>query len=489
MPPKVLNLPHLNPNTLKTKSIFSSILLLTLFAFSAFATTPVKHKYSFTVRGLHNTKCFLGFYYGDKSYVLDSSAVDEKGNFSFQGDSLLPGGVYFILLKDKRYFEFIIDKEQHFAMRTDSTDFVKFMKVEGSPENQLFYDYLNYAAVQYQKLKKMQDSLKTPAQKMAGHAKMDSLNNAVKKYKEDFIAHHPEMFVSEIFKAAEYPDVPETPTLPNGRKDSTFGFRYYKSHFFDNINFSDDRMVHTPQQIFFDRVKEYFTKLTFQVPDSINAAADYILNKARRSPDMFKFLVNWISFTYESSNIMGMDAVFVHMVETYYTPQIATWESPSHLDKMIERAKQLEPILIGKPAIPLVLPDTANVMTDMEAGNARYTVLIFWDYDCGLCQREIPKLKKWYDSVKGQGYEVYAVEIAENLDIQKWKEYIRKHNLNWINVADISHTSNFRHDYDVISTPMIYILNEDKRIIAKKIDVIDLNGVLRHDMLLHSGGE
>ncbi len=294
--------------------------------------------------------------------------------------------------------------------------------------------------------------------------------------------------MSKIFKAAEYPDVPEAPKLPNGRKDSSFAFRYYKAHFFDNVDFTDDRMVHTPTQVFFDRIKEYMTRLTFQIPDSINASADYILKKARNSPDMFKFLVNWISYTYESSNIMGMDAVFVHMVETYYTPQIATWESPSHLEKMRERAAQLDPILIGKKAIPLVLPDTSNVMTALDSIKARYTIIVFWDYDCGLCQKEIPKLKIWYDSLKGQGYEVYAVEISENLDAQKWKDYIKAHKLNWINVADIFHTSNFRHDYDVISTPIIFVLDENKHIIAKKIDVGDLNGILKHDMLIHQGG-
>jgi len=128
----------------------------------------------------------------------------------------------------------------------------------------------------------------------------------------------------------------------------------------------------------------------------------------------------------------------------------------------------------------LVMPDTSNVMTDMYAIHARYTILCFWDFDCGLCQKEMPRLVKWYDSVKGQGIEVYAVEINE-ADPYKWKQYIIKHNLDFINVADLFHTSNFRHDYDVVSTPMIYVLDEDKHIIGKKIDVGDLNGVLRND--------
>ncbi len=115
--------------------------------------------------------------------MLDSCDVDPKGNFFFQGDSILPGGVYFILMKDKKFFEIIIDNELHFAMRSDTTDYIKNMKVEGSVENQLFYSYLNYAATQYEKVQKLQDSAKTAKEKSAAKLKFDSLNLAVKDYK------------------------------------------------------------------------------------------------------------------------------------------------------------------------------------------------------------------------------------------------------------------------------------------------------------------
>lgn len=467
---------------MKTKIIFLPALLLLTSVFTAFSKPSGKHKLMFTIKGVHDSKAYMGFYYGDKTYVLDSAKVDNKGNFQFEGDTALTGGVYFILLKDKKYFEFLIDNEQHFAMRTDTADFIKNMKVEGSPENEDFYSYLNFAASQYGKVEKLQDSAKTEAQKAAAKAKFDSLNVVMRKYKQNFIAKHPNMLMAELFKAAEYPDVPDAPTLPNGRKDSTFTFRYYKAHYFDNINFSDDRMVHTPPEVFFNRIKEYLTRLTFPIPDSINAAADYLLAKARKSPDMFKFLANYITYTYANSDIMGMDAVYVHMVKTYYTPQIATWVTASQLEKMRENAEQIEPTLIGKKAPALVLSDTSNVMTALDSVKAPYTILCFWDYDCGLCQQEIPKLVKWYDSVKaqGSGIQVYCVQI--NDDMAKWKDYIRKHKLDWINVADVFHTSNYHHDYDIVSTPMIFVLDENKHIIAKKIDVKDLNGILKHSM-------
>jgi thiol-disulfide isomerase/thioredoxin len=429
----------------------------------------------------------MGFFYGDKNYVIDSTNVDDKGNFHFSSDTNRVGGLYFLILKDKRLLlTFLVDKEQHMTFKSDTVDIIKYMQVEGSPENQAFYSYQNASAAKYGRIQKIMDSAKTPAQKAAGRKKMDSLNNAMKKFRQDFRSQHPDYFLSEMFQASDDINVPEAPILPNGRKDSTFNYRYYKAHFFDNINFSDDKMVHTPPEIFFNRIKEYFAKLIAPIPDSINAAADEILAKCRKSPDMFKFLVAYITTEYANSNIMGMDAVYVHMVKKYYTPQIATWVSASQLEKMRENANQLEPVLIGKIPPPLVLPDTSNVMRAVDSIRARYTILCFWDYDCGTCQMEIPKLIKWYDSAKGSGIEVYAVETAEDLNAGKWKGYIKKHNLDWINTADLFHTSNYHHDYDVISTPTIYVLDENKRIIAKKIDVKDLNGIIKHDMQINS---
>jgi alkyl hydroperoxide reductase subunit AhpC len=90
----------------------------------------------------------------------------------------------------------------------------------------------------------------------------------------------------------------------------------------------------------------------------------------------------------------------------------------------------------------------------------------------------MPKLKDLYDKFKSKGVEVYAVDDA--VEEQKWLKYIREHNLNWINVADLQTHNNFRHDYDLTSTPQIFLLDDTKTIIAKRIDVETLGDILQH---------
>lgn len=457
--------------------ITCSLLLLSSVVLQA---APKKHDIKFTIKGLKNTTCFLGGHYGDHDYIYDTAKVDDKGNFEFSGDKDLDGGVYFIIsAQKKKLFEFIIDKDQKFSMATDTIDYIKNMKVIGSDENKLFYQYQNYATQIHQSMDSLSKLTKDSALKAGAKIKLDTLIEQARHYRLTFIAKHSDMLMSKILNTVEEPVVPPIPKLANGRPDSTFSFRYYKAHFFDNVDFSDPRLIHTT--VFFPKIKEYLTRLTPPDPDSVITAADFLIQKAGTDKDMFKFLVQYIIYTYENSEIMGMDAVFVHMAKKYYTPELATWVSASQLERVKERADQIEPILIGKRAIPIVLPDTNNVMQALDSVKAEYTIVYFWDYDCSHCQKETPKLIAWYDSIKAEGIQVYAVQ-ANPTGTDKWKNYIKAHKLDWINVMDIYHTSNFRHEYDVVTTPMIYVLDGNKKIIAKKIDVENLNKVMRHFM-------
>jgi len=276
-----------------TKAFLLSGALFIASALSVQAA-PKAHDLKFNLGGLKNTICFLGCHYGDKDYLQDTAKIDEKGNFEFAGDKELPGGVYFIMLKSKtKYFEFIIDKDQHFSMSSDTIDFIKSMKVTGSEENRLFYEYLNYVTSKHEDVTALEKQAKDGPDKDIAKVKLDTLNAQVARYKTSFIKKHSDMLLSKVFNASEEPIVPPTPVLANGRKDSTFVYRYYKAHFFDNVDFSDGRLVRSP--IIFPKIKEYLDRLTVQDPDSINAAADYLVQKAGSDKDMFKFIVAYIT--------------------------------------------------------------------------------------------------------------------------------------------------------------------------------------------------
>ena len=97
-------------------------------------------------------------------------------------------------------------------------------------------------------------------------------------------------------------------------------------------------------------------------------------------------------------------------------------------------------------------------------------MLVFWTPSCGHCQKEIPLLDSVYNaSLKAKGVKVYAVRTED--DPKQWQDFIAKNHLeDWINVYDPNHYSDYRSKYDVYSTPVIYLLDENKKILGKKLD-------------------
>ena len=441
------------------------------------------------IKGWKDTVCYFGNHYGDKKYVKDTARIDKNGNVVFEGKEKLPGGIYLIVYPNKIYTEIVIDNEQNFSIEIDTAKLVESIKFKGSQDNANFYKFQNFIAKQYkdaEPIKKSLARIKADSTK-SEDAKKDSIkilqkklgevDKSVETYQQDFIKANPSSFISTIFNAQKEPVVPETPLLPNGKKDSTFPYRYFKDHYWDNISVTDDRLLRTP--IFHNKLKFYFDKMVMQHPDSIIREADIITEKASSNKEMFKYITYYITTTYETSNIMGMDAVFVHQVEKYYMTWKAFWVDSTANQKIIHRGATLKPLLLGKQAPPMIMQDTLDKNISLYEVKSKYTVLVFWDPDCGHCQKVMPKLQEVYDSkLKAKGVTVYSVDIE---DVEgKWKKFLRDKKLNFINVHDKYKQYYLRQMYDIYSTPVIYLLDSEKRIRAKRIEAEQLDGFIDH---------
>ena len=105
-----------------------------------------------------------------------------------------------------------------------------------------------------------------------------------------------------------------------------------------------------------------------------------------------------------------------------------------------------------------------------------FTILYFWEPDCGHCKESTPKLKEWYERPKNYSCEVFSVCTTAEKD--KWSKYISENKLSWINGWDPQRATNFDFYYNVQATPLVYILDRNKKIIAKKISVEDIGGFI-----------
>jgi len=264
--------------------------------------------------------------------------------------------------------------------------------------------------------------------------------------------------------------IPDAPKDENGViTDSTFQRYHYVSHFFDHFDLTDDRIVH--DAIFENKMDEFFKKVVYPLPDSINVQLDKLINKTNRKDDIFNFIVHYGAAMFEREKVMGMDAVFVHMVENYYMSGEAFWADSSVTASMTERAMKLKPTLIGQRTPYLNLFDTTGTKrVSLYDIKADFTILYFWDSGCGHCKKTTPVILDIYHRYKDKGVSVYAV--GTELENEAWKKYIIENELDFINVSDTpEHPDYFRTIYDIFSTPRVFILDKDKKIVAKQLSV------------------
>jgi thiol-disulfide isomerase/thioredoxin len=110
---------------------------------------------------------------------------------------------------------------------------------------------------------------------------------------------------------------------------------------------------------------------------------------------------------------------------------------------------------------------------------ADYTILVFWDVDCGHCQKEIPKLLDVYNDLLKEKKDVKVYSVYMQHEGEKYLKYIAEHKLPWINVYDGAHYNNAIEKYDVYSTTVIYILDKNKFIKAKRIESDNVTTIIK----------
>jgi thiol-disulfide isomerase/thioredoxin len=447
-----------------------SFLATLLFSTNTFASGGYEIKVH--INGLGDSTIYLGNHYGEKQYVRDTVKCDHNGWATFKGPDSLPGGIYLVVLPGKTYFEIIVN-EQKFTIETDTVDYVKNMKITGSLENKLFNDHQRFIMDKTrasQEIKARMDANKDNKDSLAILKKaVSDMDKEVKDYRLKIINDYPKTFMAKIIKTMQEPEPPDPPKDAKGNiTDSTFQFKYYKAHYLENVDFSDDRLLRTP--LLQNKIKTYTQQLTVPYPDSIIVSVDTIIERSRANKEVFKYCVATLANFYETSNIMGYDKVFVHIAEKYYLTNDAYWADSTLKAKIHERVMKIKPNILGEPAHDLAMPDTSLKMHSLYGIKAKYTILAFWDPTCSHCKIEIPKLCQYYDSVKTKGLSIEVFAIGIESDIDLWKKFIKDNKLDWINVSDLYNQTNFRSYYDIYSTPVIYLLDDQKHIIAKRLD-------------------
>ncbi len=301
------------------------------------------------------------------------------------------------------------------------------------------------------------------------------INDDVAKERQKVINENKDNFLSKLLLASIETEIPDPPKDENGNiLDSMFQYNYYRNHYFDHTDFLDDRLLRTP--FIEGKLRHYFTVLP-QIPDTLIPVMDTIIGWAKPNKEVFQFVLSYLFNKYLKSDIMGMDEVYVHLAEKYYLSGEADWIDSSFKATLTERVRKTKPNLIGNKAPDLKMQTNTGQWVNLYGVKAEYTILVFWSPDCGHCKKELPKLNDIYKKYNRNFLEVFAVYTQ--YEKEEWIDFIEEKQLNWINVYDPFYLTDFRDLYDIYSTPVVYLLDREKTIIAKRIAIEDIGDFLK----------
>ncbi len=434
---------------------------------------------------------YLTYYMGSNLNISDSAAMNNKGTVVFKGPSKLSPGIYVVVLPGKELrLEFLVDKEQSITITADIKDLANKTVITGSKENIPYQQYQKFVGTKgklMQEERKAFNESKTRPDSLFHERNYNAYNKQLNDYREMVIRTQPKSMLAVLLNAMKEPVVPAA--RPVTHQDSLDNYYAYRRHFWDGISFMDDRVIRTP--FFLKKLEKYYHDILPQAADSIIKDADYKLLLARTSPEMYKFLLNWLTDEYINPKYMGQDAIFVHLFEKYHSKGVSVWLNEKQLDAISRRAYMLMANLIGEKGANLEMIDSSGKPSPLYNLNADYTILCFWDPNCGHCKEEIPRIDSIYQaSWKKHNVKIYAVltqDEKENLKAA-WVNYIKEHKLSdWTHVyqtremeaADYAaQKASFRQLYDVTITPTLYLLDKDKHIIGKKLTWQQLNELM-----------
>lgn len=469
-------------------SFLRIVFLSLLFALGSVANA--QYKIDLQVNGLRDSSIIFGYYFGEGRYVQDTAKLDARGHATLKRDSSLAKGLYLFLLPTGESLDLLIGNQQKFTFSVDMADLRNTQKVEGASLSQAFLDFQTFMGQMQQRGESVrkEDSLvrtlptsdpNTEKKREEIREKYKALDTEVKAYHKELLAQHGEDVLGEFVRATIPISLPEYHPDPSVKNvDSArwmWSYTYNSEHYLDNINLASSSLLRTP--LVLPKVNHFLYKMILQIPDTLNKYCDKILERAYLNTETFRFWTSYLLNKYQSSEIIGMDAVFVHIADKYYLAGRTPWVDEEFLSKLKDRVAHIKPNLLWAAA-PNFKVETLNAQSfELAKDKADATVLVFWEPSCSHCKVAIPKI----DSIarKYDPKRLHVIGFMTTGDGPEWQKYVFEHKLEWwINVWDPYRKTGFHDNYDIYSTPVIYVLDKNHKIVIKRIGVESLAAIL-----------
>jgi thiol-disulfide isomerase/thioredoxin len=422
--------------------------------------------------GLQPTSLVLVQYFNNDKISIDTAYSDIAGRFIFEDSYPLEAGVYRVMGIEKG-FDIIIDKNQRFSIALDKKDVVGTIQFKNSVENTVMFDYQRSLRRRYAKVIQYRQQLSiTDDNDPRWIARFGAFNEEVKQAVDSLLKKYPQMLTTRFLKSFQEPRQPVLPVLKLTAKDSAYLADYARMHYFDNVFLGDERMINTstlPKRL------DIFLKALPPLPkNELIKTFDFILEQTKSAPNLRQYMVTVIAQRIENTSSVELDGLYAHIVEKYVEGDAANWDA-STLQKIKELRQIKAQVAIGKAFQNLAMTDTEGKLSPLYDLKNKFTILVVYDPDCSHCQESMPKIVDFKQNTKRDAA-VYALSVQSALlplstFVDKYKTQ------NFINVRDVNGKTQFGA-MGIFEYPTIFVLDNQKQIIARYIKPEQIEGVL-----------
>ena len=359
-------------------------------------------------------------YKGAKTFILDT-LVQKNGVFQIKYKEKLPEGIY--LLTSEQNFplaEVLVSKKQRFSVIFNDLDDLNSVRVKGcAKETKIYYKLMA-------KVREAEANIEVLESEEGYHPdnwkKIDSLRHNLANYEESLMIRKKDAFIN---------------TVINSLKSHSL------ENYWDDFPLDDARVLTYP--LIDNKLETYFDNLR---PDAklINDEIDKLIAKTGDCVEVRDYLIWYFYRKYYSPQYMNLDDIYIHLVDDYFKKLKMENVSESFINMMADRSNYLKNLKIGSR-----LPEIGNLYSI----KAEYTTVIFYDKTCQKCSQE----GRILEEIRTRHPEMVIFPVE-------------------INSTDIK---NLLSKYDIQTTPMIYLLDRKKNIIAKRIKAGQVEQFLNMD--------
>ncbi len=447
-------------------------LIILFFSFFWLSSQCQHYYFEASIKNIPQKEIYLADFYGEKTHIRDTVLPDVKGNIKFpMKDNYYPG-MYRIFLDKEVFFDFIYNYE-NVSIITDYNYLSDSLKVITSEENKLYYNFLRAGSDYRRKFELLGPVVNYYPQNDTFY--IQAKNKYISSQKDyialidKMISEHSDMWAVKIIRQRK-------PLYYDPELDEYGRREYVTEHFFDNISFNDVDLIRS--NVYTTIAIEYMSlysnpNLTQEKLEAeFIKAVDRIMKEASENSIIYEFIVEYLVGGFERFHF---DKVLDYIAENYSPEQCENEERKTDLQTRLKKYAELSN---GKDAPEFEMTDLNGNLVKLSGIKSEYTLVLFWASWCPHCAETMPEIQKIYTQKDKSKLEIIAVSLdKEKAD---WEKAVKELNLTWLNCCDLkSWDSQAAIDYNVYATPTMFLLDKNKKIIAKPITLNELKAELK----------